>query len=767
MRLFKILCVGGLLCGIVLSAAMADDTKDEILTAFDFSDPGFSRYWHGWSPKEGVHVTHVELESGEWALDFSISRKDTHNTPMLELSPIVPVTEDTVLRFDVKAPIGGICHINLTDFDENAWYVLNFFLEANQWMTFRTHLSNARFKKEFTPGIQTHEGLVGHRLRSLQIATEGNPVQLKNFKIYNTKEPIVDSPTVPKLMDMAYTPRQYPSLQRGGVFPYGAFFTVKASDVVNGRYFGQDGMERFEHDLADVKRHYMNTVLNGSDEAYLDVGRRLDLVSMYHLYLVETALANWDLESLPREHPYFSLLKDYSKHEKLLAWYGKDEPLDPAAYLKNKLQMNLYGPEKPSSSCFHLPIITQALGSYMELTMLDLYGISPSVHDRKLTDVLINKHGALIGKSKKLSVGNRLWTVGQAFSLRRPPSSFLLRYPTPVETRFDVYNSIAAGADGLLFFIYNDTVPYLDGVVRREEFDETMVDAWGNSNPTYEEIACIGKKIVPVMPSLLGAQQVKPYASLPEKNLVTATIRNELGRYILLANSDLQQANPAEISAEPTPGEQVFDLITMKSLSENGGKVVVSLPPGDGAILMVATAADFQTISDEIQARRLQTEYEMADLEFRLMKRAKLNTGVCEVSLAELKAAIDEGTVTKAEKQLETVHREIDKQKKGHAAYSEMGATLDGIKKHFGAVNALLVQPEIIVQIDASVDSTWTELFATIKQNSVTYFALLRAWENGNFSRGDEARALLQKTERMHQHAVQLVTALELRTGKQ
>lgn len=680
------------------------------------------RAWSGWAPDGAVSVTAVQPGCHSPAAAAFASAGGGFNTPVVAFEPPLSVTAEMVVQFDLWIRQAGRSGMNIRCLTDGAEYYLAFSTTAGgQWNTVRAHLKDALYKRDGKPGVRK-DGLTGKQIASLQIVTGGPDVRLDNFKIYPAPESVTDLPApAPALRSSVL--RNYPAAN--AVFPFGVISTVNGGDRVNATYFGQSTAERLENDLLDLKTHYLDTIVNFCDDDEVDA--RLKLMDTYGLYLVETGFSNADFRTLPEQAPAIGKIKSARAAKRLLAWYGKDEPSDAQAYLDNKLKVNAIDPDHPYVSALCDPTIIRELGPHLEIAMIDPYLVRPGpVTAAPMLNIMEN-----IRQARQFVGGKRVWLIAQSFSLRHSNTP-ALRYPTPEEARFGVYSALAAGAKGILFFIYNDTVSYLDGIIRGEEFDDTLVDPWGNDNPTYREIARLGKTLLPVLPLLAGAEEI-PETTIsleyPRDQLIAGTFATRYGTLVLLANQDLQAPFKGEITMTAPKDENVYDLIRLKQVNPRG-KARLELLPGDGVILLVASPANYDAARTAITSNGVKTEKEVLAVELDALQRAGL-------AVAPIRTAMNECHDLES---LTGLRQRLEQAEQAHRDYWQAKVGLEEAQQTFGRIHAAIRGR--ITTLDTTKDPKWLAVFDRLKTMSRDYFRCRREWRSGTFHSPDHLAKL-------------------------
>lgn len=735
-------------------AGLCSCSSDTVATSYTFETDAERNDWTGWALNQKVDISTVSpgYESGH-ALRFAVASKGW-DTPILKLKTPVPVTENTMLSFKFKGDADAICQINLQSAD-GVEYTLSFPAEKGRWIVVRKRVKDAIYKRYGKEGLKFE--LLGDRLSFVQIAHEGREALLDNFSIYEADTSERESPEDLPPFLAAYRdslpPLDYPVLRRNGVFPFGVVSTVNAGDRDNGALFGQGKWERFEDDLLDMKRMGLNTVANFCDDK--DVERRLDLMGKYRISLIETAFSCTDLYKLPPGHESLKLIERHASDPRLLAWYGRDEPgtLEiMEGCLKNKAAINKLDKAHPFASTFNTQYLVRSLGPFMETVMIDIYSISGA----EVASDPLRTHGVAIRNALKASGGGRCWFVTQAFG-GRCLDNFTWRYPTPEEIRFDMYNSVACGASGLMFFIYNDAVTWLDGQRRGEEFDDTLVDAWGNGNAVYDELSDFGRRIVPIMPSLLDASDSTRLQVVHQPASVALEQReNKLGSYLFFINKDLAKGVSCSFDASLPEGRRLYDLERLAPLEASK----LDLRPGEGRIVMAATPEDYATVKREITGRRLNGAYELAEVELDFLKTAKLETSALRVKLSAGRHALDCGDFAAAGAMLKDVEEGTAKIQIESGDFLKSKALLAEVQRQFGRLNSMLTRRDVILKVDGTKDARWLELFGRVKSLSGEYFKMRDEWRHGGYAGlPSKLSALLPKVETLNADAAKLLSS--------
>ena len=171
------------------------------------------------------------------------------------------------------------------------------------------------------------------------------------------------------------------------------------------------------------------------------------------------------------------------------------------------------------------------------------------------------------------------WAVLQSFA---KPGTW--RYPTPEELRCTVYSSLAAGAKGIFFFIYQ-TMP------NHPEKLEGLIDPQGRPLAMYEAVSRLAAELRKLAPTLLRLQPIGPTRWPGEKNLpvILSHFRDDKGRnYLIIANAN--PAAPVKVPLQPILAENhisLTDCLTGEEFVLQPGTSNLPLGPGAGRVMLM------------------------------------------------------------------------------------------------------------------------------------------------------------------------------------
>jgi len=709
------------------------------IVKYDFESPSEVKEWIGWSTvSQKVEIVN---DDGNNVLQLTIKGKEW-NTAIISLKPPVVITATTVLRFKIKTSQPGGWGINLQNSSEEAEYETIFSVaEKDKWTTVVILLKDAAYKRHGKEGVE-FDGMLGDQLGRVQITFRGEKCLIDDFEIINFKESELKDLVVDNKFITAYKethqPQNYSQLARNGIFPFGVIITLNA-DRNNANFFGQTPLERYQNSMLELKKDGFNTLSNFCNNFGDDL--TLKLMKEYHLYLLATSTCGKKLHSLPENHKVIQSIKKNSFHPNLLAWYGQDEPTDIELYLKNKKRIEAFAAGgAPCVSAMCMNSVVKTLAPCMDVIIIDPYTLTEKF-DPISSSTNLSKHRINV-KLAKTCMGKRVWVIPQAFGMRGHGRR-TLRYPEPVEVRFNAFNDLAAGANGLIYFIYEDTVPYLDKQLRGEEFDQTMVDAWGNKNETCKELVKIGRRLTPIMPSFLDVKESKELKiNCANSKIIVRQWENELGTLVFCVNSDLSSSIETKISFDLPLKNKVYNLDTLTPFED--ASVNLNINPGDGQLLLIANDKQFAQAALEINFRKSVACWESMDVELNVLKKAGFDTSKIRQELAEIEPDKKGTPKLISADTLNHLEKQISDLRKSNSIYCNVADHLERVKKIFGEINASLVAPGVIEKVDTN--PKFYPFFDTIKEAGKDYFSMRQDWQNGKFENSGKKLLELEKT---------------------
>lgn len=733
-----------ILAGIIFSydAAGIDLKNSKVLIDYDFNQMKTYAPWIGWSLKP-QKIQLVKDSSGLTVLQY---KGEGWNTPILPLKPSITVTDMTALVFRAKTSRAGGWEINLRNETEDAEYVTGFSVtKENEWINIVVLLKDAAYKRFGKDGV-IHDGLLGDKLSRVQLAYRGKEITLADFKIVNINPKDVDSASTQfseiKEYLATYQSKSYPKLTRNGIFPFGVIVTLNRECKDNANFFNQTLLKRYEMALQDIKSRGFNTVSNFCNA--ICTGDNLELMKKYNLFLLETATCGANVHALPDSAPLINDIEKYSYDPNLLAWYGQDEPSNIKRYLKNKKRVETVSAGgSPYTSAMHMNYIVKNVGPCMEVIIIDPYSLTEDFDPVKSSHTLL-KHQTNIKLARESSNGKWVWMIPQAFGMRGAGKR-TLRYPRPEEIRLEIFNALASGVKGFIFFIYNDSVPYLDKQIRGEEFDQTLVDAWYNGNPLTDELSKLAKRLIPIMPSFLDSEPTHDLTiTCSNGDARVEQWKNKFGTLIYCYNSNLTRNAKGTIKVALPSGVKLFNTESLEPVDHTSK---FDLAPGDGKILLAASPGNFAIIAKEISYRRSEFDWQQLDLRLNELDAAGFDVGSVRKALDAIKPVPENYP---SETMLNKLDTDITALRNSNKSYCDSLTQLQQTQRRFGRINSALTASGTIERIDANPE--WYQIFDSIQKSSTQYFKYYNELTSGHpsFSAADlvQLDASVEKLEK-------------------
>ena len=560
-----------------------------------------------WKPWGHTSIIDVErdTEKGGW-LFIRRNGDNGWNCPIYMLPEAVEVSESLGFVFRYQAEVTGSGSVVFTNKQDGAEYSQNFQIEDTAWHEIHFVISDSVYKRGGKQGIPPG-GMTNGLLSKIQINFHGCKLHLADLALRNLPtEEISELRRPPAYLEEYLSQRQvsfYGKYARNGIFPLGVIGNIREGDRRTGEFLLQSAEERLRNDLLDIRRHGLNAYSNFCNAGVSSLGQRLQWMDEMDLYLLETVTSAENLHKFDDDTEISWGVRTFSSHPRLLAWYGKDEPTDMEAYLKNKQWIEARAGDcaAVTSAFCHAPVV-RTLGPAMDIVTVDPYDLTlqvPANGDASL----LERHGTVIAQARKACAAERAWIVLQSYGDINNRTQ-IFRMATPAEARYDLFNAVAQGANGVFYYIYNNCPPYFleDGIPKTAEVD-CLADPWGNPSAQYEAIAQVAPRLTSIMPSFLERKACNEDFRIQTGNSVLQAHcwDNGDGFLLFIINSDLVNEASGQLSFTLPTGFALYDL---DILDELPASPQVTLPPGECAIFFAATHQAFRKVQQEIQERR-------------------------------------------------------------------------------------------------------------------------------------------------------------------
>lgn len=326
----------------------------------------------------------------------------------------------------------------------------------------------------------------------------------------------------------------------------------------------------YDRIFSDMSNHGINlSILNWTPKHHqnmaLDTADKHGIKCIMHLSDISQSIAPGNTSD-PKDlrDKLETAVQNIKGHKALEGYYLIDEPKttpDVAQQIAAVKQMlKSIDPKHSSFSCL--------LGEYGDLLktvdfpvlLIDPYPIACSWQGN------FGRYEAELERAKRNAGYRPLWVIVQAFG---KPAYY--NVPTPEQIRAQVWLSIAHGAKGILYFIYQSTT------AKQGECLQGLVDK--NLKPIdarWEKIGSINKELERLSGILLKLERVDfALPQLPEIVAAQLFVDSDKNKYIILVNKSVQK--PLSIKWSGNPMQNMLDNQKVESQ--------ISLDPGGGCVL--------------------------------------------------------------------------------------------------------------------------------------------------------------------------------------
>lgn len=341
--------------------------------------------------------------------------------------------------------------------------------------------------------------------------------------------------------------RRAPVKNERDFFPLGVYYTPTAHPSK------LKGLDYHRALFKDLKEHNLNTVILMGDCPAPEV---FDIATEYGLKIIPSLNGTICRKGFPSgEKKSFEIIKEKIRpcmnKESLLAYYLSDEPERNNKEMSDKI-LKVYNfiettdPEHPPLSCLvgltNIEYFTKLFNS--GVLLIDIYPLLPKAGPGDFRRMYYTSWDLTeyTNRAKSALPEERiLWTVVQAHNFND-----WLRTPTPAELRLQVACSLAYGAKGIFFFLYQPVAEMIG-----------FLDHQYNETDRYREVVNCCSRIRNLSPLLLKLHQTEPVfnAGNGSKNpffeMVSGSFETEDGSlYLILANTCVESECPVTIEPD-------------------------------------------------------------------------------------------------------------------------------------------------------------------------------------------------------------------------
>lgn len=259
------------------------------------------------------------------------------------------------------------------------------------------------------------------------------------------------------------------------------------------------------------------------------------------------------------------------KYDSLLRYQVRDEP--PPAMVPNWLLvqriLGAVDPKRPAFSCFchsaSLALVTSR--TRLSEAVFDIYPHSVRTPAQSLGHFL-----SRLDQFKAAAKGNTPWAVLQTFAKPK-----VWRYPSEEELRAVTYLSLAAGAKGVFYFIYQS-------MPNHPEKLEGLVDATGRPTPMYAPAERVARELRKLAPLVLALKPVEKPINVQGDARVGSFVDAQGHAALLVASTRPDKPVVARVGIrEPLAWR---DTLGRESFESRDGVLAIPLEPGAGRLLV-------------------------------------------------------------------------------------------------------------------------------------------------------------------------------------
>jgi len=383
-----------------------------------------------------------------------------------------------------------------------------------------------------------------------------------------------------------------PALSRmGEVFPTGVWYFWEQDSTHNGTHVDDEKAARayYESTMADLASLGINTVMGcwtprDHRPLLLDAAERYGIRVIVHLDEINSLL--WLPERLGKENfvPVFRQAVDTARdHPATLGYYLVDEPAPTQENIANitmaRQLLQALDPEHPGFSCLNTGWGETFPQVGYHVLLVDIY----PVYWARLQGEVLDGYIAALDRASDVAGDSPLWVIPQCFGFGGPNPHGI---PEPHEVSLMVWEAIAHGAKGIIYFIYQSTTD-VQGEWLRGIVDEQLQPM----DHRYDEARHLNRAIAAVADTLLQLRrEPSKVASVQEGIDVQAFTHADGTLYLCVVNQATGTSVDADLQFEPAHAAQIADVVDVATGERVGGGAGASVPlgPGEGKLLRLA-----------------------------------------------------------------------------------------------------------------------------------------------------------------------------------
>jgi len=370
-------------------------------------------------------------------------------------------------------------------------------------------------------------------------------------------------------------------------FPLGVWYFWEEDASYINRHVDDDNkaQEYYRRTTADLAGLGINTIIGNwtprDHRGYLlDEAHKRGIKVIVHLDEVNSYL--WQPDRLATGNFVQDICEAVSTakdHPATLGYYLVDEPAPTPENIGNirmaRQVVEALDPDRPGFSCLNTGWETIYPQVGYQVLLVDIY----PVYSNRLKGNVLQGYIGAVDRARRAASDGPLWVIPQAFGFKHRKGSI----PTPNELSLMVWEAVAHGAKGIIYFIYQSTTQiqgeWLRGLVGMDL--EPM-------DHRHEEVRRINAALKPIAETLLSLKwRDNTFATCDPGIDVQAFANAQDETYLCVVNQSTEEGAEATLVFEPEWAEVVTGLVDVATGATSPADKLIPLEPSEGRLLKV------------------------------------------------------------------------------------------------------------------------------------------------------------------------------------